>query len=244
MQKVRFLVVLLLVWQRSMSQNDTLVRYDATDVVPIDITQEDLKPYQEDEAFNYEVVKADNTWWDAVKNWFYNLLIGFFEWLFGVEQAVGYLAAFLKILPYILLAILLFLIIRFFIKANTRSLIYTQNNPNLVSLSEEERIIKNEDIQKLIKDALAQNNFRLAIRYYYLYILKLLTERELIDWQLQKTNDDYINELIPKELKSPFSRATLLYDYIWYGEFNIDQERYAKAEQVFDSLKKTILAHA
>ena len=240
MQRILLLGLLFLIGYLGTAQNDTLVKYDDSSIVPLEISQEDLQTYLDDDAFNYEIVKADNSWWDAIKNWLYNLLMSFFEALFGVEQAIGYLAVFLRILPYILLGVLLFLIVRFFIKANTRSLIYNQKNPNIVSLSEEERIIKNEDIQQLIKDALAQHNYRLAIRYYYLYILKLLSEKELIDWQRQKTNDDYILELSNSQLKTPFSQATLLYDYIWYGEFDIDQTRYAKAERVFATLKKTI----
>jgi len=115
-----------------------------------------------------------------------------------------------------------------------------RKNPNVVSLSEDEHIIKNEDIQQLIKNALIDKNYRLAIRYYYLYILQLLSEKELIDWQQQKTNDDYIEELSKSNLKNDFGKATLLYDYVWYGEFDIDQERYQKAEVVFTSLKNAI----
>ncbi|WP_431124537.1 DUF4129 domain-containing protein [Flagellimonas flava] len=240
MQKWIVFVVFLSICILTFGQNDTLVKHDDANIVPLEISEEHLKPFLEDEAFNYEIIKTDNSGWDNFKDWMYNILLQIFEWLFGVEAAVGAVASFLQILPYILLGILLFLIIGFFVKANTRSLIYTQKNPNIVSLSEEERIIKTEDIQQLIRDALAQNNYRLAIRYYYLFILKLLTERELIEWQLQKTNDDYIAELSNSQLKTPFSRATLLYDYIWYGEFNIDQDRYTKAEQVFVTLKNAI----
>ncbi|MEM7486679.1 MAG: DUF4129 domain-containing protein [Bacteroidota bacterium] len=240
MLKKLFLGFVLLYWVNSFSQNDSIVNYDTSEITPFEISKEDLRTYQEDESFDYEVAKVEKTWWDDVKNWFYSVLRRFFEWLFGVDEAVGYLAYFLKIVPYLLLAVLLFLIIRFFIKANTRSLIYSQQNPNLVDLSEEERIIKTQDIQKLIKEALSKNDYRLAIRYYYLFILKLLSERELIEWQLQKTNDDYINELSGSSLKNAFAKATLLYDYIWYGEFAIDQQNYSKAEAVFTSLKKSI----
>ena len=115
-----------------------------------------------------------------------------------------------------------------------------KKNPNVVTLSEDEHIIKNEDIQELIKKALANENYRLAIRYYYLYILQLLSERELIDWQQQKTNDDYMVELSDSSFKNDFGKATLLYDYVWYGEFELNHERYQKAELVFASLKKSI----
>ncbi|MBS9463736.1 DUF4129 domain-containing protein [Flagellimonas sp. 389] len=240
MLKKLVLGFVLLCWGSSFSQNDSIIKYDSSEITTFEISEEDLRTHQEDESFDYEVVKVEKTWWDDIKNWLYSVLRRFFEWLFGVDEAVGYLAYFLKALPYLLLAVLLFLIMRFFIKANTRSLIYSQQNPNLVNLSEEERIIKTQDIQKLIKEALAKNDYRLAIRYYYLFILKLLSERELIEWQLQKTNDDYINELSGSTLKNAFAKATLLYDYIWYGEFTIDQHNYSKAEAVFASLKKSI----
>ncbi len=244
MHKIFLFGCFLLTWFGVISQDDSIIKYDKSTIDALEITQEDLQQYLDDEKFNYEVVKTENTWWDGVKNWFYNLFRRLFEWLFGVEEAVGYLASFLRIVPYILLALLLFLIIRFFIKANTRAMIYSKENPNLVTLSEEERIIKTEDIQQLIQEALAKKNYRLAVRYYYLSILKLLSERELIDWQLQKTNDDYISELSESSLKAAFSKATLLYDYVWYGEFHIGQERYNNAELIFESLKSKIATNA
>lgn len=243
MRNLLTILLVLLNWTILFAQNDSIVRYDSTEIQPLEISDDDLREFLNDDVFNYEVVEPKSTWWDAVTNWFYNIIRSFFEWIFGVENAGGYLAIFLKILPYLLLAIFLYLVIRFFIKANTRSLIYNEKNPNMVILSEEERIIKTEDIQQLIKEALAEKNYRLAVRYYYLFILKSLSERELIAWQRQKTNDDYSNELSGSPLKQQFNRATLLYDYIWYGEFQIDQDRYSKVEEVFVSLKNSIGSH-
>jgi len=244
MQKFWIFGTIFLFWASCFAQTDSIVKYDESDIQPLGISQEDIDSYLSDDAFNYEVVQNENGWWESVKNWFYNLIRRFFEWIFGVETAAGYLAVFLKILPYILLGIFLYLVIRFFINANTRSIVDSTKNPNSVIISDEERIIKNEDIQQLINDALSQKNYRLAVRYYYLYILKLLSEQELIDWQQQKTNDDYLNELSDSPIKIGFNKATLLYDYIWYGEFNIDDKSYSKVEDVFQSLKKSIGTNA
>lgn len=223
-----------------LAQNDSIVRYDTSDIDPIEFSEEDFDSYKQDSAFNYEEVETDNTWWTNITNWFYNVLRRFFEWIFGVGNAEGYLAVFLEILPYLLLALFLYLVIRFFVKSNMQGMGKNRKNPNVVSLSEDEHIIKNEDIQQLIKNALAEQNYRLAIRYYYLYILQLLSEREMIDWQQQKTNDDYLSELSESALKNEFGKATLLYDYVWYGEFDLDQSRYEKAERVFIDLKNAI----
>ncbi|GLU45514.1 DUF4129 domain-containing protein [Allomuricauda sp. NBRC 101325] len=240
MLRTLLLGILLFCATSIFAQQDSIVQYDTSTIEPLKVSEDDLSAYRNNEDFNYEMVEQESTWFDDVKNWFYNIFQQLFEWIFGVEKATSFLATFLQILPYLLLALFLYLVIRFFVNTHARSVLLNKKNPNTVSLSEEERIIKTEDIEQLIKDALAINDYRLAIRYYYLLILKQLSERNLIDWQRQKTNDDYIGELSNPELKNTFGRATFLYDYIWYGAFAIDQERYAQVEQVFVTLKKTI----
>lgn len=224
-------------------QDSTRITYDNSELRIQQISDEDLQVYKEDPKFNYEIVKADITWWDNLKTWFGNLLTRLFEWFFGTEKAVGYLAIFFEIIPYILLALLVFVLIKFFMNVNARAMTYSKNNEAIVALSEEEHIIKNENIEELIKTAISNKNYRLAIRYYYLLILKQLSEKELIDWEIQKTNDDYIKELEKEELKIPFSHITLLYDYIWYGDFPIDEAKYIKAENNFTSLKNILANH-
>ncbi|MBR9854224.1 MAG: DUF4129 domain-containing protein [Algicola sp.] len=240
MQKSLILSYLLFSWTIIFAQNDTIVKYDESDIAPVQFQQRDLDTYKDDPKFDYEEVKTESTWFTDVINWFYNLLRRFFEWIFGVGNAEGYLAVFLEVLPYLLLALFLYLVIRFFIKSNIHGIGKNKKNPNIVSLSEDEHIIKNEDIEQLIKSALNDKNYRLAIRYYYLFILQLLSERELIDWQQQKTNDDYLAELSTSTLLNAFAKATVLYDYVWYGEFELDQERYSKAEVTFSSLKNAL----
>ncbi len=245
MTKTGFLILFLFIPFWVISQKDsTAVKFDDQEITVVEITEADLAPFKADKKFNYEIEKSDHSWWEDVKNWLYNILRRFFEWLFGVDAAPSYIAFFLKYIPYVLLGLLLFLLIRFFIKANTKNILFAKNNEGSVLLSEEERIIKTEDIQGLIKQALDNSNYRLSIRYYYLYLLKLLTERELIAWELQKTNEDYLKELAPSTLKPLFQKVTFLYDYIWYGEFAIDREGYNRAKTNFDQLKKSIVANA
>ena len=245
MTKFGLLTLLLLLPFWGMAHKDSIaMKYDDKKLAIVEITKEDLAPYKADDKFNYELEKTDNSWWEGVQHWFYNLLRRFFEWLFGVDAAPSYIAVFLKFIPYVLLVLLLFLMIRFFINANTKNILFAKNNEGIVLLSEEERILKTEDIQGLIRQAIDDGNYRLAIRYYYLFLLKLLTERELIAWELQKTNDDYLKELSQSKLNPLFQKVTLLYDYIWYGEFIIDRESYHQVKINFDQLKEAITTYA
>ncbi|SHJ83901.1 DUF4129 domain-containing protein [Pseudozobellia thermophila] len=225
-------------------QDSIAVAYDKTPLNLRHISDDDLQKYRNDPDFNYEIVNSDPSWWDDLKTWAGNVLLRLFEAIFGVERATGLLATFLKIVPYLLLVLLVYLLIKFFLKVNASNHRQARKSGNSVLLSEEEHIIRNEDIQKLIQEAVNDKNFRLAVRYYYLHILKLLSEKELIAWELQKTNSDYLKEIKGIDLRRQFSEITHLYDYIWYGDFPIDENRYHKAENAFLNLQKSVKANA
>lgn len=225
----------------AMAEQDSLtVKYDIAPIEVQQINEEDLTEFRNNPKFDYEVIETNPTWWDDFKTWLGNLFLRFFEWIFGVEEAAGALVVFLRILPYLLLALLLFILIRFFMSVNSSARANSESKKPFVALSEEEHIIKNEDIQVLIQKALDDKNYRLAVRYYYLFILQLMSEKELIDWQLQKTNHDYENEIQKPDLKKAFTQITRWYDYVWYGDFVIDEAQYQKAEVTFSGLQKTL----
>lgn len=229
----------------SYAQQDSLVvKYDTAPMVLKEINEDELSPYLNNPDYNYEEEVPQATWWDDVKAWFYNIIKRIFEWIFGMDAAVGPLAFFLKIVPYLLLFFLIFLLIRFFLNANLRAMKNVEMNKSTVGLSEEEHIIKNENIDDLIQKALIAKDYRLAVRYWYLQILKLLSEKELIIWELQKTNSDYLYEISTQELKTPFATVTRWYDYIWYGDFDIDEHRYQKVAHSFDLLKNRLQKNA
>ena len=103
----------------------------------------------------------------------------------------------------------------------------------MLNLSDDEALIRDKDLSKLIQEAISKGNYKLAVRYYYLLLLKNLSEKELISWQQEKTNEDYIKELSNNKLNTDFEKLTYLYDYVWYGEFIIDKEKFLQAEVNF-----------
>ena len=100
--------------------------------------------------------------------------------------------------------------------------------------------MKNEDINQLILVAIKNQNYRLAIRYYYIQTLKFLTEKNIISWESEKTNLDYIKEIDDGILNSDFKNVTKIYNYIWYGEFSIDELKFEKLKNTFETLNKSI----
>lgn len=223
------------------AQNDsTAVTYDTAPLEVRQIDDTDLQKYKDDTTFDYEEIDSENTWWNNFTTWLSNIFRRIFEGIFGIQKAAGLLAFFLRILPYLLMGVLIFLLVKFFLKVNAQSLLQPRKEQNAVGISEEENLIKNQDLQQLVQKALADKNYRLAVRYYYLHLLQLMTDKEIIAWEIQKTNDDYLREINRAELKQPFSVITRLYEYIWYGDFPMDASKYNKAETAFSNLQKTL----
>ena len=241
MTLLRLLLLFFCFGQFSLAQQNELpVKYDDTFIKKQQISEDDLEVYKADNDFNYTEVVAEDTFLDKAYRWFRNILTKFWEAIFGVGTAEGFLYFIFRILPYILLGFLVFLLIRFFLKVNSNNLITRSKEDGSIRFTEEEQIIKNEDIPSLIRDAINQGNYRLAIRYYYLLSLKYLEKNESISWQPQKTNEDYIKEINNELLKVDFRKITRIYDYVWYGEFNIDVLKFETLKLPFENLNKTI----
>ncbi|MBT8302718.1 MAG: DUF4129 domain-containing protein, partial [Maribacter sp.] len=79
-------------------EDSTRVQNDTSELHVQQISEEDVQSYKEDPNFDYEIVEAEITWWENFKTWLGNLLLQFFEWLFGVEKATGYLSIFFKLI--------------------------------------------------------------------------------------------------------------------------------------------------
>ncbi len=71
--------------------------------------------------------------------------------------------------------------------------------------------------------AIRMGNYRLAVRIMYLEALKKLNDKQLIDWKINKTNWDYVRELNQPHLKGDFKQITNSFDYVWYGNFPVDE---------------------
>lgn len=92
--------------------------------------------------------------------------------------------------------------------------------------------IYNEDVNTinfklLIQHAIDIKDYRLATRYLYLSNLKLLSEKEIVHWNVNKTNSSYYYEIKDSVLKDAFTRITYIFDYVWYGDFQLNEYEFA-----------------
>ncbi len=241
MRIVFLLLTFIFFGQQTYAQQDSLsIKTDDSKIEVQKITDDDLKSYKEDSDFNYIEEIEEESFIQKFQRWLQNILTKIWEAIFGVGTATGFLYFVFNILPYILLAFLVFLLVKFFLKVNSRNIVYGEQKNASFQFTEEEHIIKNEDINALISDAIKNQNYRLAIRYYYLQTLKFLTEKNIISWEPEKTNEDYIKEIDIDSLNTDFKSVTKIYDYVWYGEFSIDELKFEKLKTTFETVNNSI----
>ena len=91
-----------------------------------------------------------------------------------------------------------------------------------------------------IENSIAKANYMLAIRLLYLQSLKFLTDKNIIDWKINKTNADYIKEMRSHPQQSGFVLLTNVFDYVWYGNKKLGEEEFNKVYQSFKQFQKAI----
>ncbi len=88
--------------------------------------------------------------------------------------------------------------------------------------------------QKEIEKAAAAGNYRLAVRLMFLRLLKNMSEKNIIRYQQDKTNLDYLLQLHSTKHSTAFFRITRNYEYSWYGKFDISEKSYRIISNDFD----------
>ena len=235
MHKILIFLFLLFSFSAFAKVDSLVVKIDNSIVVQKKFNKDNLEKYKVDEDFNYDrEVRTEPNFFQKVFIWLSRLFMQLLEWVFGVKYAKGIFVNILKFIPYLIAGLILFLLFKFFLKVNSNSIISNGSNKPIVSLTEEEDLIKNIDLLELINKAIEKQNYRLAVRYYYLNILKQLELKSHINWEQQKTNEDYIKEITQQKIKSSFENLTRLYDFVWYGNFSINEKEFTQIELDFN----------
>lgn len=105
--------------------------------------------------------------------------------------------------------------------------------------------IGDEDIHAIsfenaIKEAIANENYRLAVRLVYLHSLKLLSDKDLVDWKPGKTNTTYLFELKDHPSFSSFNNLTQEFEFAWYGGEEVSKDHYEEIDAAFNEFKLNI----
>jgi len=97
------------------------------------------------------------------------------------------------------------------------------------------------DPDSLLRNAIRNRNYRLAVRYLYLQSLQRLSEKKFIEINTNKTNYEYVMEVRKHKFANEFASLTLQYEYIWYGEYSVDERLFEQIQGSFTQFNKNNL---
>lgn len=207
------------------------IRVDSTQLTPLKFDKDSIGSYKEQKEFQYdEIGEQQLSWWDKFWMWFWHLIGSF------IHGATSNLIS-----RYIFIglgiALILFIVIKvigaeniFRKKSKATILPYDVITENIHDIDYE------QELQRLV----AERKFRLAVRLLYLRALKKLSDAEIIHWQPDKTNYHYLMEIDKPELRNDFSKLTIQFDYIWYGDFPIDEVKFEPINRSFNQFNSQI----
>jgi len=240
-----YFLILLSFTQNIRAQENSIFRRDiqvekSEDLVPVEFDATEIEEYKKQDAYNYLESTEEDSWWVRFKKWLNLKYNQFINWLFGSYDANGILAFFIRIFPYVIIFAVLALIVWLFTRLNPGAKILAEPGKSKVILSEEEELVKNEDLSSLISKAVSEENFRFAVRYQYLRSLKLLDENDFIQYEFQKTNKEYLQEIPEERLQQLFAEVTKFYEFIWYGNFKVSSADYKIAANGFSKIENEL----
>lgn len=109
---------------------------------------------------------------------------------------------------------------------------------------EEEELVTDDifaiNYQKEIDKATKAGNYRLAVRLHFLRLLKNLSDRHYIRYKHDSTNFDYLLQLNQQPWYQYFFRITRNYEYVWYGQFDVDREKFEILKKDFTNLEEKL----
>lgn len=204
---------------------------DTINFQPRSFSESKLQELREDKDFNYaEPPTVGESLLDRLMRWLGDFIERMFYNVTGTDWG--------NVLLYVLAVIVLVVIVLAVLKVDAFRII-TKGDSNVTKGVFHENIHV-MDFEKLIHEALAKRDFRNAVRLVFLQSLKLLSDRQHIDWQPGKTNHDYLDEVQTLEVKQGLGQLSYYFDYAWYGGFPISEIQFNRVKTIFETWRGTV----
>ena len=208
---------------------------DNTEIEVRTVPQETLDSLLSSGAFTYEQSAPNpESLWSRIQRW--------------LIQAIGYImdnpwaSVIIRFIFIAIFAIVFIGLINQILGGNLSNAFKKTTSEEPFSLNIETSEFKNTDYDQLLDQALRKENYSNAVKILYLKALQQLSETELITWKADKTNHDYVREMVDHPGNKEFNQLTYFYEYIEYGDFSIDREGYDTVENIFSQFQHKILS--
>ncbi len=205
--------------------------HDSSRVDVRTVDSETLKSLTDDEAFDYsQSAENPESLWSRIKRWMIQILFGAFQ--------NKWVRLFFKISFFAIFAFVLIGLINQILGGNIKGAFSSKKPGKNLSLNANGKVISKRDLDEMLDSAVSENRFSDAVRILYLKALNELNESGFIELKQNKTNHDYLSELSSHPARGLFSRLTLYYEYVEYGGFNIGQNGFDSAMNIYRQLQQ------
>lgn len=109
-----------------------------------------------------------------------------------------------------------------------------------IDLENPDELPEEDTLDRLLRNALERKDYKTAVRILYLRIIRQMAESNYINWQKDKTNRDYLNEMRQRSHYRSFRDLTLVYEVIWYGDKEIADPDYQRVSQLFSNYQSNL----
>ena len=214
---------------------DSIPKYTEERSFKMDPYQDIIKRYETDDFVYSENIK------DRVGA-LQRILARLADWLGSImpdnpykfREEFGYVFAFLAVIA---LAFILYKVLynrkQYFIK-------HDEEENELDVLAYVERNLMNSNLDPYIQEAVAQKNYALGIRYLQLLNIQKLAQTDQIKWKQSKTNAEFAQEIQNVELRRGFLECTKIFDYVWFGQFELTEVNFNQYQELFHQYQNQI----
>ncbi|MCC9043226.1 DUF4129 domain-containing protein [Myroides sp. M-43] len=196
------------------------------------------KKYKSNDEFDYSEKTKTDSLWKRFKTWLKKKLDELFKPVHIESDTSRNINNIYRIASILVIALLVYYIIRALIQKDMYWLFKKKARTIDIPVDDIELNLETVNFPILLNKTIDEKQYRLSIRYYYLWLLQRLQEQQQIVWNIEKTNSDYLNEIKDEKLKEEFQYLSYIYNNIWYGEFEITETEFKKAQDSFKTLLK------
>lgn len=133
------------------------------------------------------------------------------------------------------LGVIALIVLLFFVAKYTAGLqAVDKKKKRVYTIEEAEENLLETDLQRFLREALENGDYELAVRVYYLEVLKQLSLKDLIKWQRDKTNSEYLREMRQQTHFEDFRHVTRIFERVWYGDTKIEQATFQQISPEFE----------
>lgn len=219
-------------FQKEINTPKKTIITDSSNIDIRKISAEEIKRYSTQKEFIYTDAAPETlTMWDRFWIWVWKIIRQIFSNK-ATGPAIKYLVIIIAILgiSFIVIKLLGADLTFFSKKSKALDIPFNESLENIHEINFDEQIA----------NAVQNKNYRLAVRLFYLKTLKNLSDKNLIAWLPEKTNQAYVSEIENTANKQEFKALTHQFEYVWYGEFYIEKNNFEIIQESFQQFNQKL----